>query len=304
MKKKKRGFVATSLIYSFFLVFLAVLAGLIRNYVANKLVLERFNENAASVLNTNKYRITIVSNNSEIKRGHSITNLVQNGNFDEEIADWWTSVGEIAAIKDGLSKRLNMTNGNPSSYIFQNVPILEGRTYYMSVEYAKSFEDEVVVEVNNGRLELGKQEGMKRVSSNFVAEDSRELTPFKIGQSVEPYMDSVYITNIMLINLTDHYEKGDVPTAEWLDEFIDYFDGTISYIVENHYGEDEYEVDVAGSQDYVKAFLTCESQHGNWMDINNKELETTLDEESGRYVATVKLEDITDDIKCNVRWSK
>ena len=58
MKKKKRGFVATSLIYSFFLVFLAVLAGLIRNYVANKLVLERFNENAASVLNTNKYRIT------------------------------------------------------------------------------------------------------------------------------------------------------------------------------------------------------------------------------------------------------
>lgn len=301
---KKRGFIATSLIYSFFLVFLAILAGLIRNYVANKVILDRFNEEAAYGLNNNTYKLTVVAYNSDIKNGHSITNLIQNGNFTEEISHWWTSKGNVNISRDGVSPRARITASAPSSYIFQNVSIYANKTYYMRVDYIKNFDTSINVNVANGNLQLKKVNSLSRSSMNFVARNTVDRTPFIIGNSNAAYNNPIIVTNVMLINLTDHYEKGNVPTADWLDENIDFFDGTISYTVEDHYSQDSYEIELAGSMDYKKAYLTCQGQNGNWTNIANRELNTTYDSESKRYLTTVKLENITDDIKCNVRWSK
>lgn len=301
---KKRGFIATSLIYSFFIVFLAILAGLIRNYVANKVILDRFNEDAIYGLNNDTYKLTVVAYDSDIKRGHSITNLIQNGSFTEEIPHWWTSQGNISVGKDGASPRARITTFAPDSYIFQNVSIYANRIYYMRVDYIKDFNIPISVRVDTENLQLMRTNLLTRSSMNFVAKNTVDRTPFIVGFSSEPYGTPFYVTNVMFINLTDHYEKGNVPTADWLDENIDFFDGTISYIIEDHYSDDSYEVEVAGAMDYKRAFLTCQGQNGNWTNIANRELDTTYDHESKRYLTTVKLDNITDDIKCNVRWSK
>lgn len=301
---KKKGFIATSLIYSFFLVFLAILAGLVRNYVANKVILDRFNEDAAHGLNYDTYKITIVAYDSDIKRGHTITNLIQDGNFSENIDKWWTFSGNIQAYTETAYQRARLTAASPNSYIYQNVSLNAGRTYYMRVDYAKTFDDLVYVGIDDNRLTLSKSDNMTRQSMNFVANNTLERTPLSIGYSEFAYSSPLFVTNVMLINLTDHFEKGNVPSSDWLDENIDHFDGTISYIIEDFYSEDQYEVLVAGAMDYKKAYLTCVGQNGKWSNMTNRELETEYDEESERYLTTVKLDNITDDIKCNVRWSK
>lgn len=48
---KKDGFIATSLIYSFFLVFIGVLTALVGSYIANKQILNRFNEDIIAEMN-------------------------------------------------------------------------------------------------------------------------------------------------------------------------------------------------------------------------------------------------------------
>ena len=41
--KNNSGFIATSLIYTFFLAFIAILTALLGAYIANKTILERYN---------------------------------------------------------------------------------------------------------------------------------------------------------------------------------------------------------------------------------------------------------------------
>ena len=46
---------------------------------------------------------------------------------------------------------------------------------------------------------------------------------FIVGNASSTYNYS-YFTNLMVINLTDHYGQGYEPTAEWLDQNIEYFE--------------------------------------------------------------------------------
>ena len=49
--KKKNGFISTSIIYSFFLIFVTLFLGLILNYTHNKLLINRINESALNDIN-------------------------------------------------------------------------------------------------------------------------------------------------------------------------------------------------------------------------------------------------------------
>ncbi len=62
---KKSGFIATSLIYSFFLVFLAIIAALLSNYIANKTILERYNAELIDNLNREPFYVKFISYNVE-----------------------------------------------------------------------------------------------------------------------------------------------------------------------------------------------------------------------------------------------
>ena len=49
--KKKNGFISTSIIYSFFLIFVTLFLGLILNYTHNRLLINRLNESALNDIN-------------------------------------------------------------------------------------------------------------------------------------------------------------------------------------------------------------------------------------------------------------
>ncbi len=57
---------ATSLIYSFFLVFLAIIAALLSSYIANKTILNRYNEEVIENLNQNPFIVAFLTYNAEI----------------------------------------------------------------------------------------------------------------------------------------------------------------------------------------------------------------------------------------------
>ena len=100
--KKNKGFIATSLIYSFFLVFIAVMAALLRIYLSNKTILERFNSDATQELNTSVYKVDIISKGSEnfsiqinenneekvLTQGQTLTNLIYDGQFSNKNERW------------------------------------------------------------------------------------------------------------------------------------------------------------------------------------------------------------------------
>ena len=81
----RKGFIATSLIYSFFLVFIAIIAALLNNFIANKNILTRYNEDAQESLNNNKYTVKVVTSGAETntttQRGQTLYNLVRDGRF-------------------------------------------------------------------------------------------------------------------------------------------------------------------------------------------------------------------------------
>ncbi len=80
---EKKGFIATSLIYSFFLAFISIVAVLLQSFIANKTILDRFNSKVQEELNTSSYKVTIYSRNANIKNGMTMTNLISNGDFSQ-----------------------------------------------------------------------------------------------------------------------------------------------------------------------------------------------------------------------------
>ena len=66
---KKNGFIATSLIYSFFLVFIAIIATLLNSYIASKTILDRYNEEITNDLNGTTFSLIVQSKNANIDGG-------------------------------------------------------------------------------------------------------------------------------------------------------------------------------------------------------------------------------------------
>lgn len=67
--RKSKGFVATSVIYSFFLVFIAVMAALMSSYANNHIILDRFNEEIKDDLNHKTYFIEVSAVGANIEGG-------------------------------------------------------------------------------------------------------------------------------------------------------------------------------------------------------------------------------------------
>lgn len=129
---KNRGFIATSLIYSFFLVFVAIITALLRNYLADKTILDRFNSTAQEELNSRYYTVTVFSKNANIQQGITLTNLVNNGNFEKGINQWTTYGSATFTTPKWISNfALEKKNNNVSnSYVYQDIYFFKDTVYY------------------------------------------------------------------------------------------------------------------------------------------------------------------------------
>lgn len=116
---KKNGFIATSLIYSFFLAFVALVSVILTTYSYYRTILNTLNKDILSGLNT------------EIQSKYiTLENLIQNGSFEDSTNKWGSQVNvEIPAASENISAhgakslRLNTGNYTADSQIQQPVTV-------------------------------------------------------------------------------------------------------------------------------------------------------------------------------------
>ncbi len=305
---KKDGFIATSLIYSFFLVFIAIIAALLSNYIANKTILLRYNEEALSELNTKKYSVSFViygaEGNTLSQKSQAFTNLVQNGSFNS--TEWWNTQGTLDFSSTSFSRNTSqLTNVASSSYIYQNVHLVRNQKYYFSIDYSQTETApiQVYVEPMVSLITKNTDGTWDHTSTVFYAEESTDSKPFVIGYSATGY-DKAYFTNATLINLTEHFGIGNEPTARWMDENIEFFDGTINYLREADLdGGSDLELKMIAQEGLTTMTVTCNGEKDEWF-ATSANVEKNIDLSDERPEAHLFIKNITDDINCVVRWTE
>lgn len=238
---KKNGFIATSLIYSFFLVFIAVIAAIINSYISNKTILDRYNEEVQDKLNNETYTVILRVKNASIVGGEAMTNLIQNSNFTSGL-DFWNSSSlthtDNVNWKTKYAIRFERkTNTEPT--LSQNIYTIANHNYYYLIDYdlegtsilkyKLAFEEDLedAITIDNG-LSI---DGFQSISNMYNASSSGNQN-FSIMTLNNPNSTSYgYFTNILLLDLTEIFGTNREPSKEWLDRYITWFDGTINFIV-------------------------------------------------------------------------
>lgn len=263
----QKGFIATSLIYSFFLVFIAVMAAILNNYIANKTILDRFNEEVMDNLNEKTYSVKVYSENGQIEGGKNFTNLVQNGN----------SMTSAPWVKTNTIYRQAFT-----------IPIENGTFYYITLKNSNNHN-------SNFKYSLG------GISSQYLsiikAQKHSNIiqTTNNSDLTIETSVPS-YFTNIMVIKLAGIFEN--TPNIQWMDENIDYFEGTRSYlkkmdITEGGTAEFSFQLN---NPAHNAISLDCKDKNNISISSANRQISV----KDGKKKLTIK--NIKSDITCNVRW--
>lgn len=102
MKKNNKGFIATSLIYSFFLVFLALLLAILSTYITTNRILYAYNKSIRDKLNSVTYipEIYAIGSDCFVEKGVSMEilntcfktyNMVDNPNQESDYVCYYTN---------------------------------------------------------------------------------------------------------------------------------------------------------------------------------------------------------------------
>ncbi len=240
--KKKNGFIATSLIYSFFLVFIAIIAALINSYISNKTIQDRYNEEVLTKLNNDTYSVTVRTTNASILGGVTMTNIAMNGNFSNG-TNFWNKAGSATYTRlanyVGRSA-LQKNNVNVSaSYMYQNLNLLKNNTYYYSVDYINPSGSTALYSYIDGaasanRIQMNAGTSSWTHGSNTYKSTADQTKRFILGTSFGTYYNkSSYFSNVLVINLSASFGMDEEPSKEWVDKNVEYFTGTIGFIQKN-----------------------------------------------------------------------
>lgn len=255
-----KGFIATSLIYSFFLVFVAVMASILATYAHNRILVNNVNEGIVDDLNAtveSKYLV--------------IENMIRNSDFEEDVTDelgnknWEFSNAAITEVLNPLPnplpegfkiisyrgmKSVDIRKGN--SEIKQDIHKILGEEeeveanpydiekdhyYYLryyifrngSISGSSSFTLEKTGSVLNFNLNYINTEiyaNWDLKSDIVLATDSGSYTLRIVNTNINGDFVNLNIDSLMLIDVTELVEaSGSVPAAkDYLDTF-DYFEG-------------------------------------------------------------------------------
>ena len=256
--KNESGFIATSLIYTFFLAFIAILTALLSNYIANKTILDRYNSDTQSKLNGGIGKISLYVSYASVDGGKTITNLVRNGNFSSvqgggnfQAADF----GKRCVIKTGSSGNLS-----------QPISVDSTHKYYIRMEYYQpsiGYTSDVFVSntvsgdvIDRDRVISSSNSSEWVSTSKLVSLSGAETLSYMIVGKQSTYnTNRTYYTNIFLMDVT--YAYRDAVSLEWLDKNIDYFDGTVSFISKDFVDDDEVSFTVVPYAGYVLDKVSC-----------------------------------------------
>ena len=267
--KNESGFIATSLIYTFFLAFIAILTALLSNYIANKTILDRYNSDTQSKLNGGIGKISLYVSYASVDGGKTITNLVRNGNFSSvdgsnNLADWSVQGGGNFQAAD-FGKRCVIKTGS-SGNLSQPISVDSTHKYYIRMEYYQpsiGYTSDVFVSntvsgdvIDRDRIiSSSNNDGWKSVSKIVDLTGSETLSYMIVGKQSTYNTNRTYYTNIFLMDVT--YAYRDAVSLEWLDKNIDYFDGTVSFISKDFVDDDEVSFTVVPYAGYVLDKVSC-----------------------------------------------
>ena len=267
--KNESGFIATSLIYTFFLAFIAILTALLSNYIANKTILDRYNSDTQSKLNGGIGKISLYVSYASVDGGKTITNLVRNGNFSSvdggnNLTDWSVQGGGNFQAAD-FGKRCVIKTGS-SGNLSQPISVDSTHKYYIRMEYYQpsiGYTSDVFVSntvsgdvIDRDRIISSSNSSEWVSTSKLVSLSGAETLSYMIVGKQSTYnTNRTYYTNIFLMDVT--YAYRDAVSLEWLDKNIDYFDGTVSFISKDFVDDDEVSFTVVPYAGYVLDKVSC-----------------------------------------------
>lgn len=267
--KNESGFIATSLIYTFFLAFIAILTALLSNYIANKTILDRYNSDTQSKLNGGIGKISLYVSYASVDGGKTITNLVRNGNFSSvdgsnNFTDWSVQGGGNFQAAD-FGKRCVIKTGS-SGNLSQPISVDSTHKYYIRMEYYQpsiGYTSDVFVSntvsgdvIDRDRIISSSNSSEWVSTSKLVSLSGAETLSYMIVGKQSTYnTNRTYYTNIFLMDVT--YAYRDAVSLEWLDKNIDYFDGTVSFISKDFVDDDEVSFTVVPYAGYVLDKVSC-----------------------------------------------
>ena len=322
-----KGFIATSLIYSFFLVFIAITSALIGNYIANKTILDRYNEEIETDLNTSTHTVTVYAKNANIKDGIAMTNIINNGQFSGGLNFWnvETTSGSPFTVSasdliDGSHFVLKNISNSTTSRLTQKVNLLANSKYYFSVSYSHSGNLPLYTYINTGNCSVFNNTTcpaiemsdnyessivLTKKSNMYSSTNSNNNLDFILASDANGYRysDTARITNVSLINITASYGIGNEPDMAWLDKNLKWFDGTVSFIQKNR-------IDSGTSTTITMTPFTgynSETLRDNPIISCKKSssadiVSTSLTSSADRTTANLTISNIDDDIVCDVIW--
>lgn len=267
--KNESGFIATSLIYTFFLAFIAILTALLSNYIANKTILDRYNSDTQSKLNGGIGKISLYVSYASVDGGKTITNLVRNGNFSSvdgsnNLTDWSVQGGGNFQAAD-FGKRCVIKTGS-SGNLSQPISVDSTHKYYIRMEYYQpsiGYTSDVFVSntvsgdvIDRDRIISSSNSSEWVSTSKLVSLSGAETLSYMIVGKQSTYnTNRTYYTNIFLMDVT--YAYRDAVSLEWLDKNVDYFDGTVSFISKDFVDDDEVSFTVVPYAGYVLDKVSC-----------------------------------------------
>lgn len=267
--KNESGFIATSLIYTFFLAFIAILTALLSNYIANKTILDRYNSDTLSKINGGIGKISLYVSYASVDGGKTITNLVRNGNFSSvdggnNLTDWSVQGGGNFQAAD-FGKRCVIKTGS-SGNLSQPISVDSTHKYYIRMEYYQpsiGYTSDVFVSntvsgdvIDRDRIISSSNSSEWVSTSKLVSLSGAETLSYMIVGKQSTYnTNRTYYTNIFLMDVT--YAYRDAVSLEWLDKNIDYFDGTVSFISKDFVDDDEVSFTVVPYAGYVLDKVSC-----------------------------------------------
>lgn len=267
--KNESGFIATSLIYTFFLAFIAILTALLSNYIANKTILDRYNSDTQSKLNGGIGKISLYVSYASVDGGKTITNLVRNGNFSSvdgsnNLTDWSVQGGGNFQAAD-FGKRCVIKTGSGGN-LSQPISVDSTHKYYIRMEYYQpsiGYTSDVFVSntvsgdvIDRDRIISSSNSSEWVSTSKLVNLSGAETLSYMIVGKQSTYnTNRTYYTNIFLMDVT--YAYRDAVSLEWLDKNIDYFDGTVSFISKDFVDDDEVSFTVVPYAGYVLDKVSC-----------------------------------------------
>ncbi len=173
---------------------------------------------------------------------YEITNLVQNGSFENVSEDqlsappWIFTSGilnhDTMKYRSNYNLYCNDTSTTAHCWNKQTISINKNEVVYISViaYYILGTEGGVVAITNTSSLKsrsLPFQTDTKDkwIRNTFITTTPDFMDNLQIGTSAGK-TGTVYIDEIMIVNLTEVFGSGNEPDKEWCDNHIDYFEGT------------------------------------------------------------------------------